>query len=204
MLAATDAAIAALHETCGKPVDLREAMQRLALDIAGRTMFSFELEKHGTALRGFVNDYGDRLAQPRLLRSGTAGRLAGAQATSPAHCSGGDDASCARRSPSATPRAKRRRRAMSATSRTICSTSMVAARDPETSEAFSDEQLGDQVSTMILAGHETSSATALFWSLYLLALDPATQNRAGRGGEGRAALPARSTSAKPTFYPRGP
>jgi unspecific monooxygenase len=51
---------------------------------------------------------------------------------------------------------------------------MVEARDPETGEAFSDSQLGDQVATMILAGHETT-ATALFWSLYLLALDPATQ-----------------------------
>jgi unspecific monooxygenase len=51
---------------------------------------------------------------------------------------------------------------------------MGAARDPETGQAFTDEQLGDEVATMILAGHETT-ATALFWSLYLLALDPATQ-----------------------------
>ncbi|MGH6642397.1 MAG: cytochrome P450, partial [Bradyrhizobium sp.] len=51
---------------------------------------------------------------------------------------------------------------------------MGAARDPESGEAFTDEQLGDEVATMILAGHETT-ATALFWSLYLLALDPATQ-----------------------------
>jgi unspecific monooxygenase len=51
---------------------------------------------------------------------------------------------------------------------------MGAARDPETGQCFSDEQLGDQVATMILAGHETT-ATALFWSLYLLALDPVTQ-----------------------------
>jgi cytochrome P450 len=48
------------------------------------------------------------------------------------------------------------------------------ARDPETGKSFTDEQLGDEVATMILAGHETT-ATALFWSLYLLALDPATQ-----------------------------
>ena len=51
---------------------------------------------------------------------------------------------------------------------------MVEARDPETGQAFSDEQLGDQVATMILAGHETT-ATALFWSLYLLSLDPSVQ-----------------------------
>jgi unspecific monooxygenase len=52
---------------------------------------------------------------------------------------------------------------------------LVAARDPESGQAFNDEQLGDQVATMILAGHETT-ATALFWSLYLLALDPASQD----------------------------
>jgi len=52
---------------------------------------------------------------------------------------------------------------------------MGAARDPESGEPFTDEQLGDEVATMILAGHETT-ATALFWSLYLLALDPASQD----------------------------
>ena len=56
---------------------------------------------------------------------------------------------------------------------------MVQARDPETGEAFNDAQLGDQVSTMILAGHETT-ATALFWALYLLALDPSTQDEVAR------------------------
>jgi cytochrome P450 len=51
---------------------------------------------------------------------------------------------------------------------------MVSARDPEAEHPLSDEQLGDQVATMILAGNETT-ATALFWSLYLLSLDPTTQ-----------------------------
>jgi unspecific monooxygenase len=53
---------------------------------------------------------------------------------------------------------------------------MGAARDPETGDAFTDEQLGDQVATMILAGHETT-ATALFWALYLLALDSTSQDQ---------------------------
>ena len=38
---------------------------------------------------------------------------------------------------------------------------MDAARDPETGEAFTDEQLGDQVATMILAGHETTGDRAV-------------------------------------------
>jgi unspecific monooxygenase len=53
---------------------------------------------------------------------------------------------------------------------------LVAARDPETGEAFSREQLCDQVATMILAGHETTALT-LFWSLALLAQAPLWQER---------------------------
>jgi unspecific monooxygenase len=62
---------------------------------------------------------------------------------------------------------------------------MEAARDPETGMAFTDAQLGDEVATMILAGHETT-ATALFWSLYLLALDPATQDQLAAEVKGAA------------------
>jgi cytochrome P450 len=54
-----------------------------------------------------------------------------------------------------------------------------AARDPDTNAGFSDELLADEVATMILAGHETT-ATALFWALYLLALDPESQERLAR------------------------
>jgi cytochrome P450 len=53
---------------------------------------------------------------------------------------------------------------------------LVAARDPETGEGFSREQLCDQVATMILAGHETTALT-LFWSLSLLAQSPSWQGR---------------------------
>ena len=172
MLAATDDAIATLNGECGKPVDLREAMQHLALDIAGRTMFSFEIDKHGPALRSFVNDYGERLAQPRFLDL-----LLPVGWPSPRDIS---RALFRRRWTRFMQKLIAERRAKGAETGAAAAPHdlfglMVAARDPETGEAFTDEQLGDQVSTMILAGHETT-ATALFWSLYLLALDPATQD----------------------------
>jgi unspecific monooxygenase len=53
---------------------------------------------------------------------------------------------------------------------------LLAARDPETGQGFSREQLRDQVATMILAGHETTAVT-LFWSLVLLAGAPDEQER---------------------------
>jgi unspecific monooxygenase len=51
-----------------------------------------------------------------------------------------------------------------------------AARDPETGQGFTPQALRDQVSTMLVAGHETTALT-LFWSLYLLASVPAVQER---------------------------
>ncbi|MBN9596060.1 MAG: cytochrome P450 [Afipia sp.] len=184
MLAATDDAIGTLRMQTGVPIDLREAMQRLALDIAGRTMFSFELEKHGAALRGFVNEYGERLAQPRFLDL-----LLPPGWPSPRDIS---RAMFRRRWTRFMGNLIAERRAMTSQSGSGDAAPrdlfdlMVAARDPETGEAFTDEQLGDQVSTMILAGHETT-ATALFWSLYLLALDPATQDELAAEAKGALA-----------------
>ena len=176
MLAATDDAIDALRAQTGVPVDLREAMQRLALDIAGRTMFSFEIDKHGGALRGFVNEYADRLAQPRffdlLLQPGWPSPQDISRALFRRRWTRFMQTLIAERRAMASKMANTSD-AGDAAPRDLFDL-MVAARDPETGEAFTDEQLGDQVSTMILAGHETT-ATALFWSLYLLSLDPATQ-----------------------------
>src|SRR5689334_19721594 len=49
MSAATEETIAKLRAASNAPVDLREAMQRMTLEIAGRTMFSFGMDKHGAA-----------------------------------------------------------------------------------------------------------------------------------------------------------
>ncbi|SDO24942.1 cytochrome P450 [Afipia sp. GAS231] len=171
MLAATDETIVKLKAASHAPVDLREAMQRMTLEIAGRTMFSFGMDRHGAALRDFVMEYGDRLARPHFL-----------DLLLPLNWP----------SPQDFARARFRKRwtafvGMLMAERRAAGKNegappndlfdlMGAARDPETGEAFTDEQLGDQVATMILAGHETT-ATTLFWSLYLLALDPATQEQ---------------------------
>ena len=169
MVAVTDETVGRLKAASNAPVDLRGVMQRMTLEIAGRTMFSFGMDRHGAALRDFVMEYGERLARPHfldlLLPLGWP-------------------------SPQDLARARFRKRwtafvAMLMAERRAAGKNenappsdlfdlMGAARDPETGHAFTDEQLGDEVATMILAGHETT-ATALFWSLYLLALDPATQ-----------------------------
>src|ERR1700709_140466 len=171
MIAATDETIAKLQGRCGVPVDLREAMQRMTLEIAGRTMFSFGMDRHGAALRDYVMEYGTTLARPHVLDL-----LFRLNWPSPQDISRGFFRKRWTRFV-AMLMAERRAagRKADAPPRDLFDL-MGAARDPETGAAFSDEQLGDQVATMILAGHETT-ATALFWALYLLALDPETQEQ---------------------------
>jgi cytochrome P450 len=169
MIAATDATIAKLQAASGSPVDLREAMQRMTLEIAGRTMFSFGMDRHGAALRDFVMKYSTTLARPHVL-----------DLLLPLNWPTPQDISrrfFRKRWTRFVAMLMAERRAAGknadAPPRDLFDL-MGAARDPETGAAFTDEQLGDEVATMILAGHETT-ATALFWALYLLALDPETQ-----------------------------
>jgi unspecific monooxygenase len=170
MVSATDETIAALDARRDAPLDLREAMQRMTLEIAGRTMFSFGMARHGAALRDFVVEYGSRLARPHfldlLLPLGWPSPQDISRVFFRKRWTRFIQALIAERRASG--------KSEGAPPRDLFEL-MVAARDPETGVAFTDEQLGDQVATMILAGHETT-ATALFWSLYLLALDPATQD----------------------------
>ena len=64
MLSAIDDTVVDLQGKTGGPVDLREIMQRMTLEIAGRTMFSFGMAEHGAKLRDFVMEYGMNLARP--------------------------------------------------------------------------------------------------------------------------------------------
>ena len=55
-------------------------------------------------------------------------------------------------------------------------TKIMTTADPETGERFDTDEMVDQVAIFFLAGHETS-ASALAWALYLLALFPDWQDR---------------------------
>src|SRR5579871_6023907 len=163
MLAVTDETIAMLKGKTGQAINLREIMQSMTLEIAGRTMFSFGMERHGATLRNFVMEYADKLARPHLP-----------DLALPLWFPTPQDFRRARfrkRWTTFVALLMAERRAAGkqegAPPRDLFEL-MEAARDPETGKAFSDEQLGDEVATMILAGHETT-ATALFWALYVLA-----------------------------------
>ena len=55
-------------------------------------------------------------------------------------------------------------------------TKIMTTRDPVTGDTFDPEEMVDQVAIFFLAGHETS-ASALAWALYLMALYPDWQDK---------------------------
>lgn len=167
--ASCEAAVASLAAQTG-PVDLLAAMQALALDIAGRSMFSIEMTAYRAPLRALLEEYAARHGRASLLdmllpraipAPGDLGRRRfhrrwmGLIATIL-------DARLAGTPPSGT-----------APARDLLDL-LLAARDPVSGQGFAPEALRDQVATLLVAGHETT-ALALFWALYLLASDPATQ-----------------------------
>ncbi|HEX3574205.1 MAG TPA: cytochrome P450 [Rhodopila sp.] len=164
----THTAIARMDARLHEPVDLLSCMQHLALDIAGRSMFSLEMDRYGSAMRTLLTEFAERYAQPHMLD----------MLLPPAIPTLRDFA-----------RSRFQRRWMGLIE-TILAVRLQepppesprdlldllrAARDPETGAGFSPAQLRDQVATLILAGHETTAVT-LFWAIMMLAQAPLEQD----------------------------
>ena len=170
-----------LASQTGGPLDLLAAMQTLALDIAGRSMFSLETRQYGAAMRRLLTEFSLNYARPHLLDMVLPPSVPTLTrpwaATVPASLDGTDRYIIQTRltaPPTETPR--------------DLFDLLLAARDPETGAGFTREQLRDQVATLILAGHETTAVT-LFWSLVLLAGAPDEQERVAEEAAGATVVP---------------
>ena len=175
----------------GRPVDLLAAMQFLALEIAGTSMFSLEMEQYGGELRKLITDYGARLGRPNLLDFLLPLWLP---------------------SPRDIRRRRFRRHWLHLIGRLIAAHRsqgdagaprdlfdlMAGALDPESGAVFPPARLADEVATMITAGHETT-AVALFWSLYLLAEAPDIQERLAGEVAGLELGPEHAAGALPAL-----
>lgn len=164
---ATHETVAEIRAARADTTDLLATAQRLALEIAARSMFSLDLGPYGGALRTMIESYRPWLGQPGVL-----------------------DILLPPSIPSARDIARRRfRREWTRLMDAVVAARpeapaegavrdlfdlLKAARDPETGLGLSREQLRDQVATMIMAGHETT-ALAIFWSAFLVAAAPAAQ-----------------------------
>ena len=156
----TEAARSRLERTCGKPIDLLRELQMLSLEIATTSLFSLEAATFGTQLQRMTTEY---------MR--TVGRLHWSDVLLP----------------DGVPTVMRLRRALFRRRWLRLMQAVIAMRraagNAETvrdlfdllSEAHdSEELLLDEVSTMIVAGHETTALT-LFWACVLLAHAPQWQ-----------------------------
>lgn len=152
----------------GEPVDLVPRLQRLALDIIGGAVFSLDMARHAPEMRELILRYAVRLGRASL-----ADFLLPEWVMTPADIA----------------RARFRQRWRRMIGRIIDERSrrqadagacdlfdVLAAPNPETGALPDAERLGDQVATIVVAGHETTAA-GLFWTLYLLAQHPGVQAR---------------------------
>ncbi|HZT88824.1 MAG TPA: cytochrome P450 [Stellaceae bacterium] len=170
---AADAEVAALAAG-PREVDLLTRMQQLALDIAGRSMFSREMSGLGPRMLELLRGYEGTLGRPSLFDLLL---------------------------PLAVPtwrdlRRRRFRRKWLALVEEIIDARRaqttdgaprdlldLLATDPETGAPVPRPRLADQVATMIAAGHATTAVT-LFWSLLLVAAAPIVQERIAAEVEG--------------------
>ncbi len=157
------------------PVDLMAAMQGLALDIAGRSMFSVAMEVFGVEMRQMFTAASRNISRPDFF-----------------------DLVLPIGIPS--PRDFRRwwfqRRWMGLISRIIAAREATDGKTGDGADLFDllrtacagdgpegARQLRDEVATMIIAGHETTALT-LFWSALLLAAAPEVQARIAAEADG--------------------
>jgi cytochrome P450 len=159
--------------TEGDQVDMVEEMTALTLAIVGRTLFGTDLtgdaQVFGETLAELISGFGQlsAIGNERLVRALPKGRRLLAQVQ--------DLDAVVQRIID-----EHRADAVAGAERNDLLSWMIAARDSEGAEQFgevmTDEQLRDEVMTMVLAGHETT-AMALSWIWWQLSANPAVADR---------------------------
>jgi cytochrome P450 len=158
-----------LAALCDRPVDLLTEMQFLALEIAGRSMFSVAMDRYSEEMRDLIMRYAEHVGRPALLDL-----LLPLSIPSPRDIA---RRRVRRRWVDLMERIIAERRALSHGAAPGDLFDLISTtRDPETGMGFSGERLLDQIATLITAGHETT-AVALFWALYVLSGAPEIQER---------------------------
>jgi cytochrome P450 len=171
---ATEAMAARLRAHAhGAVVAIEEETTHVAADIIFRTIFSraLEREESGKLFRAFVR-FQERIHSHGVwVIAGVPGFLLPGRFFAARH---------AREIRDFLDREVQRRldalAAGSEASRADILASLLEAVDPVTGDKFTRRELVDQIAVMFLAGHETS-ASALAWALYLIAMRPDIQER---------------------------
>ncbi len=175
MRAAGEAAVARLSEHSGQMVEIEEVTSHAAADVIFRTLFSIPIE-HEVASEVFTlfKDY--QRSQPILNVAAFlpwprwAPRFFRRRTRHTAR---------AIRELISRLTADRMAEIEAGTAPDDLATKIMTQTDPVTGQRFTTEEMVDQVAIFFLAGHETS-ASALAWTLYLLALYPDWQEKVSR------------------------
>ena len=172
MRAAAESAVALLEARAGQVVEIAEETSHAAADVIFRTLFSIPIE-HKIASAVFTRFRAYQRAQP-ILNLAAFVRM---------------PAWMPRFYPKGTRENAQEIRALIGQLTTDrmaeieqgqapddLATKIMTTVDPQTGEKFDTDEMVDQVAIFFLAGHETS-ASALAWTLYLMALYPEWQDR---------------------------
>jgi len=186
MRAAAQAMVARLHDA-GEVVEIEKVASFGAADVIFRTLFSMPIEDR-TAARVFQEFRAFQRSQPILNLAAFVplpkwfARLSRVKTRKNAR---------RLRALISKLTAGRLQEIAAGTAPDDLATKIMTQVDPVTGQKFSLEEMVDQVAIFFLAGHETSAA-AISWALYLLALDPDVQDRVASEV---AALPAPASLA---------
>ncbi|WP_425070976.1 cytochrome P450 [Sagittula sp. S175] len=172
MWAAAAAARDRLAARAGQVVEIEEEASHFAADVIFRTLFSIPIED-AVASRVFHEFRAYQRTQPIL---NLAAFIPGPR-WMPRFFRRDTKAAAKRIRGLITQLTERRAAEIAAgTAPDDLATKIMTKVDPETGETFTPAEMVDQVAIFFLAGHETS-ASALGWALYLLALFPEWQDR---------------------------
>jgi cytochrome P450 len=166
MVEETDSMLAKWDERVGEVIDVHAEMMKLTLRIVARTLFSTTVgaeadaigEALGVAIR-HANDYAEAVIKPpQWIPSRKNLRFKRSLKTLDALVFRIIDT---------------RRRGENADAHDLLALLMAATED---GRGMTDQQLRDEVMTLVMAGHETT-ANALAWTFYLLSKDPEVERR---------------------------
>tara|TARA_R110002111_G_scaffold22916_3_gene52120 strand:+ start:166 stop:1527 length:1362 start_codon:yes stop_codon:yes gene_type:complete len=171
-----DSAVAAVSRlqavADGRPVEIEAEASHLAMDVIFRTLFSLPIENQ-TASAAFAAFRAHQKAQPL---ANLAAVLPFPRWVPRFHSRKTRETARTIRDLMATLTAQRAAQIAAGKAPDDLATKIMTTPDPETGRCFSRDEMVDQVAIFFLAGHETSAA-ALSWALYLLALYPEWQER---------------------------
>ncbi len=172
MRASAEATVVRLAERVGAPVEIEEETSHAAADVIFRTLFSIPIE-HAVAAQVFTRFRAYQRAQPILNLAAFVPLPKWMPRFYPR---GTKENAREIRGLIGQLTAERMAAIEAGTALDDLATKIMTTRDPQTGARFDTEEMVDQVAIFFLAGHETS-ASALAWTLYLMALYPEWQDR---------------------------